>query len=96
MGAVGFISVWGHVAAGQLRDMLSAFASGDVATARKINVSLAPLSAAQHRLGGVTLSKAALQLQGFDVGDPRLPQVPATADQLEALAADLRAAAVLR
>ncbi|MEH3143668.1 MAG: 4-hydroxy-tetrahydrodipicolinate synthase [Mycobacterium kyogaense] len=96
MGAVGFISVWGHVAAGQLRDMLSAFASGDVATARKINVSLAPLSAAQARLGGVTLSKAALHLQGFDVGDPRLPQVPATDDQLEALAADLRAAAVLR
>lgn len=96
MGAVGFISVWGHVAAGQLRDMLSAFASGDVATARKINVTLAPLSAAQTRLGGVTLSKAALRLQGFEVGDPRLPQVPATDDQLEALAADLRAAAVLR
>lgn len=96
MGAVGFISVWGHVAAGQLRDMLSAFASGDAATARKINVSLAPLSAAQTRLGGVTLSKAALRLQGFEVGEPRLPQVPATDDQLEALAADLRAAAVLR
>ncbi|TDL03503.1 4-hydroxy-tetrahydrodipicolinate synthase [Mycolicibacterium obuense] len=96
MGAIGFISVWGHVAAGQLRDMLSAFTSGDVATARKINVSLAPLSAAQTRLGGVTLSKAALRLQGFEVGEPRLPQVPATDDQLEALAADLRAAAVLR
>ncbi len=96
MGAVGFVSVWGHVAAGQLRDMLSAFASGDVATARKINVALSPLSAAQSRLGGVTLSKAALRLQGFEVGDPRLPQVPATDDQLEALAADMRAAAVLR
>jgi 4-hydroxy-tetrahydrodipicolinate synthase len=96
MGAVGFISVWGHVAAGQLRDMLSAFASGDVATARKINVTLGPLSEAQNRLGGVTLSKSALRLQGFEVGDPRLPQVPATDDQLEALAADLRAAAVLR
>src|SRR4029453_12382145 len=38
MGAVGFISVWGHVAAGALRDLLSAFTSGDIATARKINV----------------------------------------------------------
>ena len=36
MGATGFISVWGHVAASQLRDMLSAFTSGDIATARKI------------------------------------------------------------
>ncbi len=96
MGAVGFVSVWGHLAAGQLRDMLSAFTSGDVATARKINVTLGPLSDAQARLGGVTLAKAGLRLQGIEVGDPRLPQVPATADQLEALAADMRAAAVLR
>ena len=96
MGAVGFVSVWGHVAAGQLRDMLSAFTSGDIATARKINVTLGPLANAQARLGGVTLVKAGLRLQGIEVGDPRLPQVPATPEQLEALAADMRAAAVLR
>ncbi|TFV54956.1 4-hydroxy-tetrahydrodipicolinate synthase [Mycobacterium sp. PS03-16] len=96
MGAVGFISVWGHLAAGQLREMLSAFTSGDVATARKINATLGRLAAAQARLGGVTLSKAGLGLLGFDVGQPRLPQVPATAEQLATLAEDLRAAAVLR
>ena len=96
MGAVGFISVWGHVATSALREMLSAFHSGDIATARKINVALAPLSAAQARLGGVTMAKSALGLHGFDVGPPRLPQVPATPEQLEALADDMRAAAVLR
>ncbi|MFM9035788.1 MAG: 4-hydroxy-tetrahydrodipicolinate synthase [Mycobacterium sp.] len=96
VGAVGFISVWGHLAAGQLRDMLTAFNSGDLATARKISVSLAPLNAAQTRLGGVTMSKAGLRLLGFDAGDPRLPQMPATAGQLDQLAADMRAAAVLR
>lgn len=96
VGAVGVISVWGHLATGQLRDMLTAFASGDVATARKISVGLGPLNAAQTRLGGVTLSKEGLRLQGFEVGDPRLPQVPATDDQIAALAADLRAASVLR
>jgi 4-hydroxy-tetrahydrodipicolinate synthase len=95
MGATGFVSVWGHVAASQLRDMLAAFNSGDIATARKINVTLAPLADAQARLGGVTMSKAGLRLQGIEVGEPRLPQVPATADQVEALAADMRAAAVL-
>ena len=78
MGAIGFISVMAHVAAGQLREMLSAFASGDIATARKINVALAPLCNAMSRLGGVTMSKAGLRLQGIEVGDPRLPQVPAT------------------
>jgi 4-hydroxy-tetrahydrodipicolinate synthase len=96
MGAVGFVSVWGHLAAGQLRDMLTAFTSGDIATARKINVTLGPLSGAQTRLGGVTLAKAGLRLQGIEVGDPRLPQIPATSEQIEALAADMRAAAVLR
>jgi 4-hydroxy-tetrahydrodipicolinate synthase len=96
MGATGFISVISHVAAGQLRELLSAFGSGDIATARKINVALAPLCNAMGRLGGVTMSKAGLRLQGIDVGDPRLPQVPATPEELDALAADMRAASVLR
>jgi 4-hydroxy-tetrahydrodipicolinate synthase len=96
MGATGFISVISHLAAGQLRDLLSAFASGDVTTARKINVATAPLTNAMSRLGGVTLSKAGLRLQGIEVGDPRLPQVAATAEQIDALAADMRAASVLR
>lgn len=96
MGAVGFVSVWGHLAAGQLRDMLTAFNSGDIATARKINLSLAPLARAQAHLGGVTMSKEGLRLQGFDAGVPRLPQIPATPGEIEALAVDMRAAAVLR
>lgn len=96
MGATGFISVISHVAANQLREMLSAFNSGDIATARKINSTVAPLCDAMARLGGVTLSKAGLRLQGIDVGDPRLPQMPATPEQIDALAADMRAASVLR
>lgn len=96
MGATGFISVWGHVAASQLRDMLSAFTSGDLATARKYHVTLGRLNDAQTRLGGVTMAKAGLRLLGIDVGEPRLPQIPATPQQLEELAADMRVAAVLR
>lgn len=96
MGAIGFISVISHLAAGQLRELLSAFQSGDIATARKINVAVAPLCNAMNRLGGVTLSKAGLRLQGVDVGDPRLPQVVATPEQLNVLADDMRAASVLR
>lgn len=95
MGAVGFISVWGHVAAGQLREMLSAFHSGDIATARKINTTLGPLNYAQNRLGGVTMSKEGLRLLGIDAGEPRLPQVPATPSEIEELAADMRSAGVL-
>jgi len=96
MGAAGFVSVWGHLAASQLREMLNAFNSGDIATARKIAVTLGPLNSAQTRLGGVTLAKAGLRLQGIETGDPRLPQMPATPEQLDDLAADMRAAGVLR
>ena len=42
------------------------------------------------------MSKAGLRLQGFEVGEPRLPQMPATPAELDELAADMRAAAVLR
>lgn len=95
MGATGFISVWGHVAAGQLREMLSAFNSGDIATARKINATLGSLFYAQCRLGGVTMSKEGLRLLGIDAGEPRLPQIPATPSEIEELAADMRTAGVL-
>jgi 4-hydroxy-tetrahydrodipicolinate synthase len=96
VGASGVISVWGHFAASQLREMLSAFNSGDVATARKISLVLGRLSDAQTRLGGVTMSKAGLGLLGFDVGQPRLPQIPPSPEELTALAEDMRAAGVLR
>ena len=96
MGATGFISVISHVAAGQLREMLSAFSSGDIATARKINATLGPLNHAQCRLGGVTLSKEGLRLLGVDAGEPRLPQLPALPSEIEDLAADMRSAGVLR
>jgi 4-hydroxy-tetrahydrodipicolinate synthase len=96
MGAVGFISVISHLVAGPLREIWSAFQSGDIATARKINATIAPLCNAMARTGGVTMVKAALRLQGIDVGDPRLPQVAATPAQIDALAADMRAASVLR
>jgi 4-hydroxy-tetrahydrodipicolinate synthase len=96
MGATGFVSVWGHFAASQLREMLSSFSSGDIATARKIHIALGSLNEAQNRLGGVTMAKAGLRLLGLDAGEPRLPQIPATADQVETLKADMRAAGVLR
>ena len=95
VGATGFISVISHLAAGQLREMVSAFQSGDTATARKINVTISPLCDAMSRTGGVTMVKAGLRLQGVEVGDPRLPQMPATPAEVDALAADMRAASVL-
>ena len=42
------------------------------------------------------MAKAGLRLQGIEVGDPRLPQMAATAEQIDELASDMRAASVLR
>lgn len=86
IGATGFISVIGHLAADKLRAMRTAFDEGNLALAQEIAAGLAPLEQAQARLGGVTMVKAALKLRGKDVGAPRLPILdvdPAELDQLE-------------
>ncbi|MCX5046588.1 4-hydroxy-tetrahydrodipicolinate synthase [Aldersonia sp. NBC_00410] len=95
VGAVGFISVIGHLAPGRLRDLHAAYRSGDVDRARQINYSLIPLTKAMSGLGGVAAMKAALRLQGIDVGEPRLPQLMPTTEQIDLLAADMHTAGVL-
>ncbi|CRK58489.1 4-hydroxy-tetrahydrodipicolinate synthase [Alloactinosynnema sp. L-07] len=89
IGGVGFVSVIGHVVADRLRSMVDAYESGDVAAAREVHNGLLPVLRAFSRVGGVVFSKAALRLGGLDAGDPRLPLVPATAEQVGAIAADL-------
>ncbi|MDF0531443.1 4-hydroxy-tetrahydrodipicolinate synthase [Tsukamurella sp. 8F] len=95
VGAVGFVSVIGHVAAPQLAALREAYFAGDVARARDINAALVPLFRAMALVGGVTFSKAALSLQGLQVGPPRLPQVSASTEQLDAIAALMQRAGVL-
>lgn len=95
VGASGFVSVIGHVAARRLVDMHRAYTCGDVDTARHLNLGLLPLFDAQRALGGVSMSKAALNLLGIPAGVPRLPQLPPTDEQREALAALLRRAGVI-
>ncbi|MFI6045772.1 4-hydroxy-tetrahydrodipicolinate synthase [Nocardia sp. NPDC051321] len=95
IGATGFISVIGHLVPERLRELLTAYTSGAVARAREINAALVPLNSAMFRLGGVAMSKGGLRLLGIDAGEPRLPQLMPNPEQLELLAADLRAAGVL-
>ncbi|WP_367136617.1 4-hydroxy-tetrahydrodipicolinate synthase [Saccharothrix sp. HUAS TT1] len=89
VGAVGFVSVISHIAADRLRDLLDAFESGDVAGATAIHQSLLPLLRPFSRMPGVTYAKAALRLRGLDVGDPRLPLVPASTEDIKAVEAEL-------
>ncbi|MEU1428421.1 4-hydroxy-tetrahydrodipicolinate synthase [Nocardia sp. NPDC005746] len=95
IGATGFISVIGHLVPDRLRALIDAYQAGDVARAREINVSMAPLNRAMARLGGVAMTKGALRLLGVETGEPRLPQLMPNGDQLDELAVDLRAAGVI-
>lgn len=96
IGASGFISVVGHAAPRALRELHTSFEDGDLARAREINADiLSPLISAQARLGGVSLAKAALRLQGIEVGDPRLPVVAPDEQQIADLRHDMEKAGVL-
>lgn len=89
VGGVGCVSVIGHVVAGRIRGMIDAYESGDTSTARTNHRGMLPVLRAFSRVGGVVFVKTALRLRGIDVGDPRLPIVPATPEQVEAITADL-------
>ncbi|WJY68269.1 4-hydroxy-tetrahydrodipicolinate synthase [Corynebacterium auris] len=96
VGATGVISVIGHAAPRHLREMITSFEEGDLARAREINATTIDVLARQQALlGGATFAKAALRLQGIDVGDPRLPVAPATKQQVEGLRTDMEKAGVL-
>ncbi|MQA61413.1 MAG: 4-hydroxy-tetrahydrodipicolinate synthase [Actinophytocola sp.] len=94
VGATGCVSVIGHVVAGRIRGMIEAYEDGDTSTARTNHRGMLPVLWAMSRVGGVVFVKTALALRGLDVGDPRLPIVPATEDQVEAIAGDLTQAGV--
>lgn len=96
VGASGFISVVGHAAPAQLRELYTSFENGDLARTREINATvIAPLVASQARLGGASFAKAALRLQGIEVGDPRLPVVAPNDEEIAALRHDMTQAGVL-
>jgi 4-hydroxy-tetrahydrodipicolinate synthase len=95
VGAVGFVSVIGHVMADRLRAMITAFDAGDVTTARHIHAGSLGAIRAFGTVGGVSFSKAALRLVGLNVGEPRLPQVAADPEQVAVITAALVAAGVL-
>jgi 4-hydroxy-tetrahydrodipicolinate synthase len=77
IGAVGFVSVTGHLIADRLKSMLSAFESGDAVRAAEINHSLVPITTGvMTKLGGAIMVKAALDLLGRKGGGAvRLPYV---------------------
>jgi 4-hydroxy-tetrahydrodipicolinate synthase len=94
VGAVGMISVVGHLVGDRLAEMARAYAAGDVHQAATINRSLLPVYAGVFRTQGAILIKAALAELGLPSGPVRLPLVDATDEQREQLRRDLAAGGV--
>lgn len=94
IGAVGFVSVVGHLVGERLRELLDAYESGDVRGAVEGHRSLLPVYTGIFRTQGAILIKAALRLLGLPAGPMRLPLVDATEEQIGVLRADLAAGAV--
>jgi 4-hydroxy-tetrahydrodipicolinate synthase len=89
VGAVGFVSVIGHVVGDRLRNMLDAYESGDIETARAIHYGLLPVYRSMNVVGGVIFSKTAMRLCGYETGQPRLPMPSATEEQVRLITGDL-------
>jgi len=91
VGAIGVVSVTGHVVADRHKQMVEAIQNNDVQTARKINESLVPITEGiMTRAGGAIMVKASLDLLGrVGGGSLRLPLVPATPEQRKVLKTDL-------
>jgi 4-hydroxy-tetrahydrodipicolinate synthase len=95
-GAVGIVSVTGHVVADRHVALADAVEAGDLTKARAINDGALPVTVGiMTRTQGAIMVKAALELLGFPVGPVRLPLVGATPEQVEVLRADLAAGGVL-
>lgn len=73
IGGYGVISVASHLVGKQLQQMIQAFAAGQVQTATQIHLQLLPLFKSLFLSTNPIPVKAALRLQGWDVGSTRLP-----------------------
>jgi len=95
LGAVGVVSVAGHLVGPQIRQMIELIDTGDIAAARKIHESLSPLYNALFVTSNPIPLKAALEMVGRPAGEPRLPLVPATPEERERVRRALEDAGLL-
>jgi 4-hydroxy-tetrahydrodipicolinate synthase len=94
LGAVGFISVVGHVVGDRLHEMIDAFGAGDVEAARGVHYELIGVYTGLFRNQGAVMTKAALDLLGQPGGAVRAPLLAATEAERLQLALDLAAGGV--
>jgi 4-hydroxy-tetrahydrodipicolinate synthase len=85
VGGCGVVSVASHVVGDRIQAMIEAFLSGRVKEATQVHLELLPLFKSLFLMSNPIPIKAALELQGWEVGSVRSPLCPATDDVKEAL-----------
>lgn len=73
LGGAGVVSVASHIVGKELQQMIQAFDAGKTVVATEIHLRLFPLFKVLFCTANPIPLKAALKLQGWEVGSPRLP-----------------------
>jgi 4-hydroxy-tetrahydrodipicolinate synthase len=81
LGADGVVSVASNIIGERVHQLTDLVASGDIAAARKVHEELTPLFNTLFITTNPIPVKTALQILGLPAGPPRLPLVPATAEE---------------
>lgn len=89
VGAQGVVSVASHLVGPQLQTLIQAFETGKVAQAQQLHQQLYPLFKALFLTTNPIPVRAALELLGWSIGQPRLPLVPASPEIRQTLASCL-------
>jgi 4-hydroxy-tetrahydrodipicolinate synthase len=84
IGGAGGVCVTSHLFGEQMKELHDAARSGDVERAREIDAGLQDAYETLFMTVGTTMTKASLDLLGFDVGGLRLPLVEATPQERSA------------
>lgn len=85
VGASGVVSVASHLVGTSLQSMIDAYESGEVSEALAVHLRLLPLFKALFATTNPILVKAALRLQGWSVGECRLPLSSPSSEHISSL-----------
>ncbi|WNS75366.1 4-hydroxy-tetrahydrodipicolinate synthase [Bacillus sp. DTU_2020_1000418_1_SI_GHA_SEK_038] len=85
IGGAGIVSVAAHIIGNEMQDMINSFKNGELQKAAAAHRELLPVMNALFNAPNPTPVKAALNLQGIQVGGVRLPLVPLNNTEMTAL-----------
>ncbi|MBU3570135.1 4-hydroxy-tetrahydrodipicolinate synthase [Priestia aryabhattai] len=94
IGGAGVISVASHIIGNDMQEMINAFKNGDVKKAAATHRNLLPIMRALFIAPSPSPVKAALNLNGIQVGGVRLPMVPLSNKEQSALEEVLQASGI--